>query len=210
VHPVRGHDPAAGGVEHPLLDHVGRAVVALLARLEHEHHVAGELAAVRAQQPRGPDEHRRVQVVPAGVHGAGDLAGVVEPGRLLHRQRIHVAAQQDGGRMGGYSAFCAAVTAPQDSGDGRDRAPRRHLERQAVQRLEHGALRLRQLEADLRAAVQPVPQLGDVVRQLSGVVAQGLPDGHATSMRSVAASGLLLTAVCASRTRGGRAVRNSR
>src|SRR5207244_11071132 len=47
------------------------------------------------QQMNRLDEHRGVRVVAAGVHPAGDLAGEIEPGLLRHRQRVHVAAQED-------------------------------------------------------------------------------------------------------------------
>jgi hypothetical protein len=43
----------------------------------------------------GLHQHRGVRIVAAGVHAAGNLAGEIEPGFLRHRQRIHVAAQQD-------------------------------------------------------------------------------------------------------------------
>ena len=94
VDAVRRRHPAAGGVEDALVDHQAGAVPALLARLEHEDHVAGELLAVRAQHPGGADEHRGVQVVAAGVHDAVDAAAELQAGLLLHRQRVHVAAQQ--------------------------------------------------------------------------------------------------------------------
>ena len=42
-----------------------------------------------------PDEHRRVRVVAAGVHAPVDVRCEVEAGVLRHRQRVHVAAQQD-------------------------------------------------------------------------------------------------------------------
>jgi hypothetical protein len=58
---------------------------ALLAGLEHEDHVSGERVAVGGQQPGRPDEHGRMQVVPAGVHRSVDLAGEVQAGRFLHR-----------------------------------------------------------------------------------------------------------------------------
>jgi hypothetical protein len=42
------------------------------------------------------DQHRRVRVVPAGVHRAVGRRREVEPGVLVERQRVHVAAQQHG------------------------------------------------------------------------------------------------------------------
>ena len=55
----------------------------------------GELAAAVGQQAGGAGQHGRVGVVAAGVHGAVDLGGEVEPGVLGHRQGVHVAPQQD-------------------------------------------------------------------------------------------------------------------
>ena len=55
------------------------------------------------EQLRRAGEARHVHVVAAGVHhrqlvalgvGGGHLAGVGQPGRLLHRQRVHVRPQQ--------------------------------------------------------------------------------------------------------------------
>src|ERR671927_286621 len=48
--------PGAGGVQHPLLDHVARPVEPLLAGLEHEHDVAGQLLAPGGEQARGARE----------------------------------------------------------------------------------------------------------------------------------------------------------
>src|SRR2546430_376325 len=67
VQRVGGGRPLAGRVEHSLLDHVPGAAVPLLTRLEHEHHAARQFRPARGQQPRRTDEHRRMQVMPAGV-----------------------------------------------------------------------------------------------------------------------------------------------
>ena len=96
--PVTGDGvPSASGghVEQALVEHEAGAVVALLAGLEHEQHPAGELAGAVGEQPGGADEHRRVGVVPAGVHRVVDARREVEPGVLVQRQGVHVAAQQD-------------------------------------------------------------------------------------------------------------------
>ena len=81
------------------------AVQAFLAGLEHEHDVAVQRIAVRAQQPSRAGQHRGVQIVAAGVHHAVDRAAVLDVSEFLHRQGVHVAAQQDGrhraARLGG-------------------------------------------------------------------------------------------------------------
>ena len=81
-------------VEHPLVDHVLGAVIALFTRLEHEPDLAGERVLAVGQDLRGADQHRHVGVVPAGVHAAVvhglEVGGVV----LLQREGIHVATQQ--------------------------------------------------------------------------------------------------------------------
>ena len=94
MHGVGGVGPATGGVEHSFVDHRPGAVVALLARLEHQHHVSGEPVAVLREQPGRAGEHCSVQIVPAGVHRAV-RRGVVEPGALVDGQGVHVGAQQD-------------------------------------------------------------------------------------------------------------------
>ena len=64
--------PLGRRVQQPLVEHELRAVVTLLAGLEHEAHAAGQLLASNAQEPRRVHEHRRVEVVAAGVHGVVD------------------------------------------------------------------------------------------------------------------------------------------
>jgi len=61
---------APGRGQHALADHVPRTVEALLAGLEHEHHVTGQFCLARGQQFRGTDQTGRVQIVTAGVHHA--------------------------------------------------------------------------------------------------------------------------------------------
>ena len=58
---------------------------------------------------RGADRPRGVHVVPAGVHDPRDRRGVVQPGRLLDRERVDVAAQRDD-RGGGVAPRKRATT----------------------------------------------------------------------------------------------------
>ena len=132
-----GRDRAlARRVEYPFADHVPGAGVALLARLEHEDHRAGHLGLPGAEQLGRAGQHRGVQVVAAGVHRAGYGRRVRQPGFLGDGQRVHVAAQQH---------HRSRLAAAQHRRHRADRLPRADLERQAGQRIEHLALRLRQV-----------------------------------------------------------------
>jgi hypothetical protein len=96
VQAVCGDDGLAGRGQHTFGDHRLGAARTLLARLEHEDDIAGQLVPYLGQQPGRADQDRDVQVVAAGVHGAGDLGRVLDLGELGDRQRVHVAAQEDG------------------------------------------------------------------------------------------------------------------
>ena len=163
VEAVGGDDARARGVEHPLLDHRQRAARVLLARLEHEHDVAGQRVPVGAEDPCGPDQPGGVQVVPAGVHGAGG-GGELLPGFLEDRQPVHVPARQDGGAVRGRGGCRRGSTLPaQHRGDGGEGPARGDLQGQTFQLLQHPRLRPRQVRSQLRIAVQlPAegPQLG--------------------------------------------------
>lgn len=163
VQAVRGHRARPRRLEHTLGQHVPGAVVALLAGLEHEHDVAREVLAPRRQQVGGADEHRGVQVVPARVHVAGNRRGVVDVGTFAHRQRVHVAAQQD--RRSGSAAA-------QYRGDRRQCGAGADLERQTVQCGEHVLLCARQVQTDLRCSVQLAAQPDQIPVQLLGVLGQ--------------------------------------
>jgi hypothetical protein len=153
-----GRDRAlARRVEHALADHVPGAGVALLARLEHEDHRAREVGLPGRKQPGGAGQHGRVQVVAAGVHGAGDRRRVRQAGLLGDGKRVHVAAQQHDR---------AGPAAAQHRGHRADRLAGADLQRQPVQGSQHLALRLRQVQADLGLAVDRMPQLGDIARDL--------------------------------------------
>jgi hypothetical protein len=89
VHRVRRQWSPARGVEHTLIDHVPGPVVTLLARLEHEHHIAGQGVAVGREQPGSAHQHGGVQIVAAGMHPAG-RRGKVQASLLRDRQRVHV------------------------------------------------------------------------------------------------------------------------
>ena len=138
------------------------AVPALLAGLEHEHHVAragGRGAAASRRAP--PIRLGGVQVVPAGVHRAVGR-GEVQPGLLGDRQRVHVAAQQHG--PGRRVAGAAAQ-------HGRDRVvpvPVEISRPSPSSSREHLLLGARQVEPDLRVRGAAPGAAGQVVRSCAG------------------------------------------
>jgi len=82
-------------VHRAIGDHVHRpAGLHLLRRLEDQPHPAGQPGRGRECEP-GAQQHRRVRVVPAGVHDAVDGRGEGQAGVLGERQRVHVGAQRD-------------------------------------------------------------------------------------------------------------------
>ena len=83
-------------VEQALFEHDARAVAGFFARLKHEQHAAGEPLACVREHARGAHQHRHVRVVPAGVRTAGDLGAERRAALFLHRERVHIAAEQDG------------------------------------------------------------------------------------------------------------------
>jgi hypothetical protein len=89
----------------PVVDHRLRAVPQLLRRLEHQQCGARPRLPAARQLGCGPEQAGDVDVVPAGVEhvdrvplvvDSADGAGVGQPGLLLHRQSVHVAAKNDG------------------------------------------------------------------------------------------------------------------
>ena len=149
------------GLQQAFLDHHPRAVVALLAGLEHEHHAPGQRGAPGGEDPRGAQQHRHVRIVPAGVHGAVHLGGEVQARVLLEGQGVHVRAQED------RAAGPAALERRDDRGRLLARAD---VEPQAVERLQHHLLGAGQREADLGVSVDAAPHGDDVVEQASGFV----------------------------------------
>jgi len=108
----------------------------------------------------------------AGVHRAGDGGGEVQPRFLVHRQRVHVAAQQHGA---GIAALTGAPAA-QDRDEAGGRLAVVDLQRQADQRGLELLGRARAVVADLRLGMDRAAQRDDV-RQFPG--ADGGPVGAA-------------------------------
>jgi hypothetical protein len=161
VQGVGGRRAPARGVEHPLGDHRGGAVATLLPRLEHEHHVAGQLLAPPGQQMRGAGEHGGVQVVPAGVHHTVHRGRIVEAGALGQQQGVHVGPQQH--RRAGPGAA-------EDRGDRGQLRAEPDLQRQPVEGGHNLFLRARQVQADLRFGMNGTPQPHQIVLQSACVI----------------------------------------
>ena len=87
-----GRGRVTRGVEDLLVHHQLGSAVALLARLEHEHDVPGDLIAVLGEQAGGTDEHRHVGVVPARMHRAVVLGNEGQACLFEDRKGVHVRA----------------------------------------------------------------------------------------------------------------------
>ena len=74
-------------------DHLLSASEDLFARLEHELDRALQLVLMLFEQLRRSEQHRRVQIVSAAVTIAV-CRSEGQPGLLGHRQRVHVASDQ--------------------------------------------------------------------------------------------------------------------
>ena len=156
-------------VDHPLVDHVDRVAAPLLSRLEHEPHAAREHLAPGGEDPGRSDEHRGVGIVPAGVHDPVELAREVETGVLGHRQRVHVAPQEDG----------RARTPTLEVGDDR----RQSLaggdgQAETVEGVEHLGLGSRKVEAQLGMAVQGATEVDEVGQQVRRQVHRVVDQRH--------------------------------
>jgi hypothetical protein len=166
VQAVGGVDVLARRRQDAFVDHVAGTVPALFAGLEHEHDVAGQVGLARGEEPGGADQPRGVQVVTAGVHGAVERRGELLAAGFGDRERVHVAAQQDG---------AAGPAAAQDGGDRREVLAEAGFQTEPVQRREHALLGARQVQADLGDAVQVAAEGDQLVEQGGGVGAQGHP-----------------------------------
>ena len=159
---------SALAVQETLLDHDFRAEVPFLAGLEHQQHAAVQAVSVPRDELRRRGEHGHVRVVAARVHRVGDLRGEVQASVLGHRQRVHVAAQQDG----------RSLLRPVERRHHRRRPlPRRDLVAEPVERLQDLLLCLRKLQPDLRLEMDAAAKLDGLLQQLAGLVEQARQRG---------------------------------
>ena len=82
-------------LKQPLLHHMPRTDHGLLGGLEEEENIARDLLAALCQQLRRAEQHRRVDVVAAGVHDALVHAGKRKAGLLMDGQRVDIGAEGD-------------------------------------------------------------------------------------------------------------------
>ena len=164
---------ARADVEQALLEHVLGAVEALLAGLEHEQRPGPASSARRATSSRAaPASIADVGSWPQACMAPSTLRRVLEPGVLGHRQRVHVAAQQD--RRAGPAAV-------EDPDDARGARARRQRQTEPVDRFEDAVLGAGQVEADLGLQVEVAAYLDGAGKQVAGLVDEGVE--HAPSVR---------------------------
>ena len=81
-------------IEQTVGDHGFGATAAFLCRLEHQLHRAGPICRP-LQQGRRAEQAHGMPVMAAGMHDAGDRAGMGQTCGFSDRQRIHVRTQAD-------------------------------------------------------------------------------------------------------------------
>ena len=92
----------APAFHQPVLNHRAPATLAFFGRLEDDDHRAIE--SPRLGQVFGSaQQHRRVPVMPAGVHPPRHGRGIGEPSRLLDRQRIHIRPEPHDPARAGFA-----------------------------------------------------------------------------------------------------------
>ena len=147
------------GVEKTVLDHEARAMMAFLARLEHELHRAREFVAAAMKKMHGLHQHCRVRVMSAGMHAAFELAREIETRRFRHRQRIHVPAQEDGA-----AALRSRLGAGQRHDQARCRRPAIDLHVEPLKPVQNRLRGDGEIEAELRLRMD-APAQTDGLRQ---------------------------------------------
>jgi hypothetical protein len=153
---VDGERPCAGrveAVEQAVLEHEPGAMKPFFAGLEHEDHRPWQVGLAVDEQAGTAEQHRDVGVVATGVHPALDLRGEVETGPLGHGQRVHVGPE-DGRGTGSIGADDRRHRADPLAGS--------RIQADALEFLGDDRLGLGQLQGELRAVMDPAPDLDDV------------------------------------------------
>ena len=145
-------------VEHTLTDHQGGSAGDFLRRLKKQFHRAGKLRDIFLQHPGHATEHGGVAVVTAGMHAAGNLRSIRQPGFLPDRKRVDIRPQR-------HRAGPVAL----DRGDepGALRVTALHGDATGLEKLRHAPGRPLLLEADLGMRVQFATQR-DEFREVAG------------------------------------------
>ena len=150
---MKGKGRVGQRIKQAIVEHEARTMMALFTRLEHEIDGAGQLLLSLAEHLCGTHQHGNMGVMPAGVHRASSFRGKVEPGILVQRKRVHIAAQQHGATIGRTAQYGQQASR---------RRPFAKLERKPGK----GELNLRQcfrvLQAKLRLAMDRAAEFNQI------------------------------------------------
>jgi hypothetical protein len=163
----------AEAVHDAVLHHLGAAAAALFRRLEDDDRGPVEVAGLR-QVSGGPEQHRRVAVVAAGVHLARHLRLVGHVRRFKDRQGVHVGPEPD--HLAGPGP--AAPDHPDDAGPAETG---HHLvAAELPESLGDDSGGSVHIEEEFRVLVEILPPGSDLVREVGNAV----DDRHRDSVAS--------------------------
>src|SRR4051794_12026318 len=165
------HPLGREALEEALGDHAAAAAAVLaaelLGRLEDQVDGPVEVAGLR-EVAGGAEQHRRVPVMPTGVHQPGMDGRPGQARFLVDRQRVHVGAQTD---------RAAAGPRPDHADDARLRKARVNLvDAERAQLLGHESRGGALLEPELRMGVEMPAPGGEVVVEAGNAVDHGHGD----------------------------------
>ena len=81
-------------IHEAVVDHYLATATAFFGRLENDHHGAVKIPGFR-QVFRCAKQHCRVSVMPTCMHAFVGPGCIVQTGRFLHRQRVHICPEPD-------------------------------------------------------------------------------------------------------------------
>ena len=184
----REHLLRGEALEQAVADHLARAGMAFLARLEEEVDGAVEVAGLR-QVLRGAQQDRAVPVVPAAVHAARDARAIGRIAEFLDRQCVHVGPQAD-------AAAAGRGTAVQHADHAGAAHVAVHLDAERLQEGGDACGRAFLLEAEFGMRVEVLPQPRQVVveraHRFDGA-RQGRRGIHAGRFQAVSRRGSIAT-----------------
>ena len=153
-------------LHHPVVAHLLAAAAAFLGGLKDHRDRAIEIPRLR-KVARRAQQHRRMPVMPAGMHRAGRFRGILDPRLLMNRQRIHVGPQPD-------HLAAVGLLPLDDPDDARAPQPGDHLvTAERLQLLGHQGTRPVRLEQYFGVFVDIPPPGGDLVMHLCKPVLHG-------------------------------------